>query len=59
MRRGKYDFILAIKFVLSKYKEEIEEKNIFNRKDISRLLGYNEKYINDLEHKGRITEGRF
>lgn len=47
--RGKYDKDRAVKFIVHKLKNESKNKYILGIKDIAFILGYNEKYINELE----------
>ena len=57
--RGKYDFVIAMKFIIRKYKKELENKDIVTRPVIADLLGYNEKYISELEQKYSLPKKDF
>ena len=45
------NFLPAMKFVLAKIREENQHKNYLTRAEISKLLGYHENYISELENR--------
>lgn len=49
--KDKFNFIKCVDWRLKKLEKEIEQRRYLTRKELSKILGFNDKYINELERE--------